>query len=208
MAGILLYLGLAVSLFCFPVLPYQLVVAALVALCLFFVPFSRTKGGFIPIVILLSFTFLGNLFQNPGKILAGSGFLSITDEGVMLASMRTLRLFSLVYGAKIMASAVPTERMIKTLEKGLIPLERIGLPVQEFFTIMGLTMQAFPLLLKQITGAYREGKSNRVNSGFRKRLVFLVSFMVPVFAETLRYPERFFCLPGERDGQAGRGDNG
>ncbi|HAM53380.1 MAG TPA: hypothetical protein DCP92_22800 [Nitrospiraceae bacterium] len=202
MTFILLYVALAMSLFFVHDITYHITVAVIVALMLFFVPFKTVKGGLIPILLFLLFTFGSNLFFHPGKILYGSGFFLITDEGVAIANIRTLRIFSMIYGAKILTFLLPLDEMISALDKVLRPLEKTGVPVREFFFIMALTVKSFPVLTRHLSRAYWETRQGRESHGFRNRIRNMVLFLMPIFAESMRSPERFFVI--EDDQSCGR----
>lgn len=192
MALIFLYIALSVSLFLIKSLYYQAVIAAMVFLVLIFMPFKKIRGGLFPIMLFLAFTFAGNLFFHSGRIIAGNGILAITDEGLFMAGLRTLRVFSMICSAKILTVILPLNEMVLAMNRILSPLENIGLPVRDFFYIMGLTVKALPVLSSHLAGAYMEDLKNKGVSGFRGRLRHLVSFIMPVFTESLRTPESFF----------------
>ncbi len=161
-------------------------------LALVFVPVRRIRGGLFLILIFLLFTFAGNLFFHSGRILYGAGFFSITDEGLRFAAIRTLRVFSMVFGAKILTARLSFDEMIHTFENILRPLERIGIPVKDFFSIMGLTLKSFPALLEHLRKTYREDARSNEIRGFRKRTGHMVTFLMPVFVKSIRSPESFF----------------
>lgn len=192
MVFILLYVSFALSLFIFPDVRYIAAAALAVALSLLFMPFKEVKKGLVPISLFLLFTFLGNLFFHPGRILYGSGLFIVTDEGAVLAAVRSLRVFILIYAVKVLTAFVPPEEMVVAMNRLLRPVEKTGVPVNEFFTITGLTVKAFPVLIRHLAAAYAASRENTGGSGFRERLSHLVSFMVPVFSESIRSPERFF----------------
>ncbi|MGD1076273.1 MAG: energy-coupling factor transporter transmembrane component T [Thermodesulfovibrionales bacterium] len=204
MTFILLYVGLAISLFLVRDITYPVTVAIIVCLLLFFVPFNKVKSGLIPILLFLLFTFAGNLFFHPGKFLFGSGPFVITDEGLALANIRTLRVFSMIYGAKILTFLLPLDEMILAMDKVLMPLEKIGVPVKEFFFIMGLTVKAFPVLTGHLAKAYRENWHGGESQGFRNRIRNMASFMVPIFINSIRCPESFFTSDDDRSGGRNR----
>jgi energy-coupling factor transport system permease protein len=153
---------------------------------------KRVKGGFVPITLFLFFTFAGNLFFQPGRILYGNNLLSVTDEGLLIAGIRTLRVLSMIFAAKILTGILSMDEMIHSLETVLKPLERIGLPVKDFFRVMGLTLKAFPVLMNHLVKTYTEEITNHDNHGFRRRMRHMVSFLLPVFVESIRSPEAFF----------------
>lgn len=171
---------------------HVLVAAAVLLSSLFVLPRGKLKSGLFPILTLLLFTFAGNLFFHAGRIVFSHGFLSVTDEGVQLAGIRTLRVFSMIFGAKLLTTVLSVDQLILSLESILRPLEKIGVPVKDFFSVMGLTLKAFPALMTYLLRTYREEtKGNRVQ-GFRKRIGHMAAFLMPVFVQSIRSPEIFF----------------
>jgi energy-coupling factor transport system permease protein len=190
---IFLYVLLVITLF----LIQDIVLHGIIALTIFCIavivlPLKRVKGGLVPITLFLLFTFAGNLFFQPGRILYGNDLLFVTDEGLLMAGIRTLRILSMILAAKILTGILSMDEMIHSLETVLKPLERIGLPVKDFFCVMGLTLKAFPLLMNHLVKTYREEIKDHENHGFRGRMRHMVSFLLPVFVESIRSPETFF----------------
>jgi len=189
---ILLYVLLVIGLFFIrDVHVHMLIGGAVLVISLVGLSVKRMKGGFVPIFILLFFTFAGNLFFHPGRIIFSKGFLTITDEGTHLASLRTIRVFSMIFGAKLLTATVSIEELLRSLETILYPLEKVGIPIREFFSVMGLTLQCFPTLMTHLLKSYRKGADGSVH-GFRKRVGYMAAFLLPVFAESIRSPEVFF----------------
>jgi len=137
-------------------------------------------------------------------VIAVVGPVTITEEGLRIASLRTLRVFDMVCAAKILTHITPLEAMIDSLKRVLRPLQRFGLPVHEFFSIMALTLQCFPVLkqklydrysekVKQRSGTLTGGTGTRnIISNFRTAVALLASFMIPLFIESMTDPEKFF----------------
>ncbi len=194
-----LYILLVIGLFVIQDLKVQLIAASAVFLAaLIFLPFKKVRGGFIPITIFLSFTFAGNLFFHPGRIIFSKGPLSVTDEGLQLASLRTARVFTMLFGAKILTFLLPAREMVRAFERMLRPLERLGVPVKDFFSVMALTLESFPVLIDYLGKAYREDARNNDIKGFRGRIRHVVSFMMPVFVKSMHSPESFFESPDKK----------
>ena len=188
-----LYILLVIGLFIVQDINVQLIAASVVFLiALILLPFRKVKSGFLPITIFLTFTFAGNLFFHSGRIIYSKGFLSVTDEGLELASVRTARVFTMLFGAKILTFLLPAKEMVRAFERMLRPLERLGVPVKDFFSVMALTLESFPVLIDYLGKAYREDSRNNDIRGFRRRIKHMVSFMMPVFVKSMRSPESFF----------------
>ncbi len=188
-----LYVVFIASLFFVQGLGIHLITAfAVFVLALSALPPGKIKSGLFPITIFLLFTFCGNLFFHSGRIIYRSDLLSVTDEGLVLAGVRTLRVFSMIFAAKLLTAVLSFEDLVRSLEGALRPLERIGIPVRDFFSVMGLTLKCFPALMTYLLKEYREHKKNDDAPDFRQRMRHIVSFLMPVFVQSIRSPESFF----------------
>jgi energy-coupling factor transport system permease protein len=189
---ILLYIFFVVCLFFIKDFTVYMIIFFAILLLLFRIPFRSLKSGWIPISLFLLFTFASNaLFQN-GKILFGSGPFVVTAEGLDVASVRTLRVFFMIAGAKILTSTTPVGLLIDGLERIFRPLERVGVPVHEFFSAMGLTMRSLPALREQMVKEYREKVKKENARGFLNRARAVSMFLIPLFVRSMQSPESFF----------------
>jgi len=163
-------------------------------LCLFLlkVPFRAVKSGWIPISIFLIFTFVSNILHQHGKILFSSGLVVITEEGLNIAAIRTLRIFYLIMGAKILIGTSKTEDIIHGLWRLLSPFERVGVPVKDFFYVMGLTLKCFPILKNKLHENYRQNITSANVKGIWNRARAVSMFLLPMFVESIQAPESFF----------------
>ncbi|MBI3593142.1 MAG: hypothetical protein HY099_06665 [Nitrospirae bacterium] len=206
--NLLIYSCFAVTIFLVRNINLHLIMASGVTLLLFFIPFRKVRSGFLPIMLFISFTFISNLFYQSGRVIYVLGSLTITAEGLRLAAIRMLRVFDMVYAAKILTAATPMEDMINSLRKISRPLERIGVPVHEFFTIMALTLKCFPVLKQRLYQGYKEmlnGSQEKTENysgvkfpgykivfNFRTTMKMIASFLIPLFIESMTEPEKFF----------------
>lgn len=166
-------------------------------LCFFLlkIPFRSVKSGWIPVSIFLLFTFLSNVLSQHGKIIFASDYLVLTEEGLHIAAIRTLRILYMIAGAKILIATSGTEEIIHGLWKLLSPFERTGLPVKDFFTTMGLTLKCFPVLTEVLQKNYREHITSANIRGIWGRARAVSMFLLPLFVETVQSPEKFFNEP-------------
>ncbi len=191
--SICVYILFVISLFIIREVEVQAFAATLVLLvAMILLPLKKMKRGLVHISVFLLFTFGGNLFFHPGRIVYANTLLTITDEGLRLAGIRTLRVFSMLYGAKILTGLLSIDGMVDAFERMLTPLERLGVPVKDFFSVTALTLKSFPVLIDYLRKTYREDARNNEIKGFRRRIRHMVSFMLPVFVKSMRSPESFF----------------
>jgi len=173
----------------------------LVVLLIFLVriPWRSLKRGWIPISLMIFFTFASNVLFQSGKILYQAGPVSITEEGINIALIRTMRLFFMVAGAKILTAITTVEALVGACGRMLKPLERFGVPVTEFFSTAGLTMKSLPRLKDQLIDAYEQKVKEDSIKGFWSRIKIASLFILPLIAKSLQSPELFFEEDGRTD---------
>jgi energy-coupling factor transport system permease protein len=189
---IALYLCFVFSLFFFGSLKFYAFALVLVLLSLSRIPWRNVKAGWIPLFLFLLFTFAGNSINHPGKILFAAGPLVITDEGLHLALLRTARIFLMVAGVKIIMATTGPEALLAGLSRLLMPFERFGVPMKDFFHTMGLTLKCFPVLKEAIRTRYRETAESIEMDGLWLKAKMTALFLLPLFVESIRTPEKFF----------------
>lgn len=155
-------------------------------------PFKSIFTGWIPITILLAFTFLGNLLFHHGRVIYQAGPFILTQEGIDMALHRTVRLFLMIAGARVLTGATGLDSLIRGLANIFSPLERFGVPSGQFFATMGLTLKSLPRLKDLIGETYREEVAKRNVRGFFNRARALSTFLVPFFVRSIQSPESFF----------------
>lgn len=195
---ILLYVLFVISLFIIKSPDILAVLTLAVSPLLLAVPFRFVRQGWVPISLLLMFTFLSNVFFHQGKVLYHSGILILTEEGFTIAAVRTLRVFLMIIGAKIVIGTTSIESLVAAMGRMFRPLERFGLPVGEFFTTMGLVMKSLPKLTKEIAGVYREKMQEENISGFWNRIRTAAMVFSALFVRGLESPEKFLNDKSER----------
>jgi energy-coupling factor transport system permease protein len=189
---IILYIGFIVSLFFIKNLFAYFILVFLLSMLLIRIPLQSLIRGWIPISIFLSFTFFSNLLFQYGRILYQAGPFFITEEGLTLASMRTLRIFCMIAGAKILTATTGIEPLVEAFGRLLKPFERLGVPVDEFFSTMGITMKSLPRLKDQIVGEFKILVKDRKIEGLWNRAKTISMFLLPLFIKSIQSPETFF----------------
>ena len=189
---IVFYCLFVVLLFVFDNLPAYLCAAAILGLFFVKLPLKTLKSGWLPISMFLLFTFISNAVGRHGRIVFSAGVLMLTDEGLHIAAVRTLRVFLMIGGAKVLMSFTKAEEMIDGLGRLFGPLERVGLPARDFFHTMGLTMTCFPILKNMAFEAYRENMRTCDTPSFWGRARVASSCLLPLFLKSLQSPESFF----------------
>jgi len=185
-------MAFVVSLFFINDITIYLLICIVISILLCVPLFQSIKRGWVPICFFLIFTFVSNVVLQQGKILLKVGSFMVTEEGLSIASFRTARVFFMIAGAKILTATTTTESLIEAFGKILKPLERLGIPVNEFSSTMSLAMKSLPRIKDQITRTYREKMESGNAEGFWNRTMVISQFLIPLFVKSIQTPERFF----------------
>ncbi len=189
---IILYILFIATIFLIQDVTVYLSILLIVFIFLLRIPLRSLKSGWIPISLLVFFTFVSNVLFQSGKILYQAGPFSITEEGIIVALIRTMRLFFMIAGAKILTATTTIESLVGACERMLKPLERFGIPVAEFFSTAGLTMKSLPRLKDQLIDTYKQKVQEDSIHGFWSRIKIVSTFLFPLIAKSLQSPEIFF----------------
>jgi len=191
---IILYLFFVASLFFIDTLIFYGCASVIILVLLFTIPLRFIKKGWIPILILLTFTFFSNLLFRHGKVLFTAGPLIITGEALTDASVKTMRIVFMIAGAKLLTGTTSAESLMRAFGRILKPLQHVGIPVDEFVSTMGLTIQSLPVLKEQFLAMYGERMRQGRICGFWNSARVVMGLIMPLFVKSLQAPEQFFVM--------------
>ena len=175
-----------------PYLAFYACLLLVLSICLITVPYPTLKAGWIPIFIFLTFTFISNALYHSGRIIYAAGPVMISQEGLNLAALRTLRVLLMIGGVKLLMARTKTDHVVKAMANLLKPFEKVGMPVKDFFHIMGLTLNCFPILKDIIARHYTENVQKDAAQSILGKARLMALFMLPLFVESIYSPELFF----------------
>jgi energy-coupling factor transport system permease protein len=180
---ILAYLALVVATMLIQSLWALSAIAALLsALTLFFAPKSLQKSAKI-VSILLVFTFIANLFSHDGAVIYTCLNVMITKEGLVEASLITLRLLIMIQGAQLLNGTSTYQELLRALENLLGPVSKIEF-VKDLLHTTALTFEMFPELMKEATRRYRI-KTQEKPMGFKDKILLSASVCHTMLLQSL-----------------------
>lgn len=153
------------------------------------VPFKFMVKGMKSIVFLLSITVLFNLFLTPGEPIVHIWKLTITQEGLRLAFLLSIRLGFLIIGSSVMTLTTTPNQLTDGLEKMLRPLNRIKVPVHEIAMMMSIALRFIPILMEEtdkIMKAQLARCADFDSGNLVKKAKSLVPLLVPLFISAFR----------------------
>lgn len=188
---IVLVLALVVMLFVVDSLAGYLVTAGFVILMIIMseVPFIFVLKGLKPILYILVFTSLLNIFLTDGTIVYKLGFLKITYEGLILAVTMVARLILLVAVTSLLTLTTSPIMLTSAIEKLLSPLKVFKFPAHEIAMMMTIALRFIPTLLEE-TEKLMKAQSARgtdfMSGGILQKIKAMVPILVPLFINSLK----------------------
>ena len=160
------------------------------------VPVKSLVRGMKPVVFILIFTAVLNLFYTPGEhVLFQVWILTVTLEGVQNAFFMVIRILMLIAGTFLLTyTTSPTSPILLTdgLESLLGPLKKIKVPVHELAMMMSIALRFIPTLIEEtdkIMSAQRARGADFESGNLIQRAKALIPLLVPLFISAFRRAE-------------------
>jgi energy-coupling factor transport system permease protein len=187
-----------------------LMIAGLILATVIFcrIPVSYTVKGLKPIVPVIVFAALVNIFTTEGTLLYEFRFIHITYEGLDTAAKMSLRIVTLIAGTSIMLLTTTPLSLTDGIERLLYPLSRIGLPVHEFAMMMNIALRFIPTLLEETDKVMKAQASRGVDfetGGIIERGKSFIPVLVPLFVSALRRADELAVAMEARCYRGGKG---
>lgn len=174
------------------------------------IPFKYTLKGLKPILVIIIFTTVINIFSTGGTPVFSTGILkSITYEGINTAIIMALRLALLIIGASLLTLTTTPILLTDGIEKLLNPFKKIGLPAHELAMMMTIALRFIPTLLEEtdkIMKAQTARGADFDTGNLIQRAKSFVPVLVPLFVSAFRRADELATAMESRcyRGSAGR----
>lgn len=146
--------------------------------------------GLKPILFIVVFTFLLNLFLSSGDdIIVKWGVLSITYTGVRNAVFMAIRLILLVTCTQLLTLTTSPIQLTDGLERLFSPFKKIGFPAHELAMMMSIALRFIPTLIEEtdkITKAQKARGADFESGGVVKRVKAMIPLLIPLFVGAFR----------------------
>ncbi|MDR1068320.1 MAG: energy-coupling factor transporter transmembrane protein EcfT [Clostridiales Family XIII bacterium] len=169
---------------------YILIAASIIAVIgVSKVPLKFIMRGLKPILIIILFTFVLNVFMTRGDVLWQWKFLKITEEGLYNACYMALRIIFLIIGCSMLTFTTKPMKLTDGIESLLSPFRRFGLPAHELAMMMTIALRFIPTLLDEtdkIMKAQQARGADFETGGLIKRGKAMIPLFVPLFVGAFR----------------------
>ncbi len=166
----------------------------LVALLILAVKVSGVKPkalfrGLKPVLLIICFTAVLNLFYTPGEELVRFWIFKITKEGIFTAFFMVLRIAMLIMGTFLLTYTTSPIALTDGMETLLGPLKKLKVPVHELAMMMSIALRFIPTLIEEtdkIMSAQKARGADFENGSLMDRAKALVPILVPLFISAFR----------------------
>lgn len=153
------------------------------------VPFGYMLRGLRPVLLIIAFSAIINLFFTEGSVVMDLGWARITWEGVLMAVKMSARLALLILGSSLLTFTTTPISLTDGVERLLQPFKRLGLPAHELAMMMTIALRFIPTLLEETDKIMKAqmARGARLDSGnLIERARNLVPILVPLFVGAFR----------------------
>ena len=131
--------------------------------------------GIKPVVIIIVFTAILNMFYTQGDVLVQVWRFKITDNGIRNAIMMVARIIMLITGTFLLTYTTSPITLTDGLEQLLGPLKKIHVPVHELAMMMSIALRFIPTLIEE---------TDKIMSAQKAKA--LIPILVPLFVSAFR----------------------
>ncbi len=172
------------------------------------VPLRFIVKGLKPVVFIIIFTMVLNLFVTQGEAIWSLGPLKLTREGVYRASFMAIRLILLILGSSVLTLTTKPLELTDGMEKLLSPFGKIGLPAHELAMMMSIALRFIPTLIEEtdkIMSAQKARGADFETGSIVKRAKALIPILVPLFVSAFRRADELAVAMESRCYHGGEG---
>lgn len=151
--------------------------------------------GIRPIIFILIFTSIINLFMTggEGEPLVSFWIFEIYKEGIIRAVFMSVRVIILIIGTSMFLTYTTSPiSLTDGIESLLKPLKKIGVPVHLFAMMMTIALRFIPTLVEEtekIMNAQKSRGADFSSGGLIKRAKALIPLLVPLFVSSFKRAE-------------------
>ncbi|HHT19917.1 MAG TPA: energy-coupling factor transporter transmembrane protein EcfT [Tissierellia bacterium] len=172
------------------------------------VPFKFMVKGIKPILFVIIFAFLMNIFFTRGTPIFSVWRISIAKEGIEMAFLMAARLILLIIGTSLLTLTSSPIRLTDGLEKAFSPLKKIGFPAHELAMMMTIALRFIPTLLEEtdkIMKAQQARGADFESGNIFRRAKSLIPLLVPLFIAAFKRADELANAMEARGYRGGEG---
>ena len=172
-----------------------LTISTIVLIAVSRISFKVILKSIKPIVFIVLFTALLNIFmtKGEGEPLVSFWVINIYTEGIVRAVMMAFRVILLIVGSSVLLTYTTSPiSLTDGLESLLSPLKKIKVPVHSFAMMMSIALRFIPTLIEEtekIMNAQKSRGADFTSGSLIKRAKALIPLLVPLFVSSFKRAE-------------------
>lgn len=172
------------------------------------VPIRFYIKGIKPLLFILVFTALIQIFLTPGHIIWQWWIFHITTEGLRLAVFMCTRLVLLILTTSVLTLTTTPIQLTDAIENMLSPFKRFGMPAHELAMMMSIALRFITTLIDETDKIMKAQASRGAafdEGGLMNRARALLPILVPLFLNAIKRAEELAMAMEARCYHGGEG---
>ena len=172
------------------------------------IPLGSIVRGLKPVMVIIIFTAVLNMFFTPGTELFHVWKITVTREGVVRAVFMVLRISILIAGTFLLTYTTPPIALTDGMERLFNPLKKLHVPVHEMAMMMSMALRFIPTLIEEtdkIMSAQRARGADFETGSLIQRAKALLPLLVPLFVSAFRRADELAVAMESRCYHGGEG---
>ena len=181
---------------------------AITAILISEIPVGYTLKGLKPVLFIVIFTVIINLFTTKGTPILEIGLVKITIEGIDISIKLSLRLFLMVIMASILTLTTTPILLADAIESLMKPFEYIGVPTHEIAMMMTISLRFIPTLMEETDKIMKAQASRGADfdtGNFVQRAKSFIPVLVPLFVSAFKRADDMAIAMEARCYRGGKG---
>ncbi len=153
------------------------------------IPLRMIWKSIKPLLPIVLFTAVLNLFFLPGETVLQVWVFTITDEGIRYAILLAVRILALILGTSLLTYTTSPIVLTDAIERLLSPLARFKFPAHELAMMMTIALRFVPTLIDEtdkIMNAQKARGADLDTGNLLQRVKALVPVLIPLFLSAFR----------------------
>jgi len=172
-------------------------------------PLRYVLKGLRPILFLIVFTFVIQLFfTREGAVLFEFGWLRIYEEGLRLAIIVSLRFFYLVSITTLVTLTTSPIELTDAIELLLKPFKVVRVPTHEIALMLSISLRFLPTLAEETEKTMKAQQARGVDLSagpIKERLRAIIPLLIPLFISAFKRAEDLATAMEARGYRGGEG---
>lgn len=156
------------------------------------IPFKLMAKSITPILPIIIFTTVLNIFFLDGVTFFKLGFIRITYEGLETSVFMIIRIIALIIGTSLLTYTTSPITLTDAIERIMSPLSKLHMPVHELAMMMTIALRFIPTLIEEtdkIMSAQKARGADMESGSLLQRAKALTPILIPLFVSAFRRAE-------------------